>query len=582
ETDGIIMESDELATEIVGEIMPVPETVAQHQEVIHMDLARDESGLIGSSSGGSGDLEDGHTIGTEVISESIAGSDTVGVDEVQQESDDEDEDVKAGIVLHVHDIKQELPGCGAEEETAVGVSEEVVVDSSRFFLEEDALDTASVDADGGHVMAADDEDDGGIQVPIQHHHLDQVGQQQNLHTRHRSGRSHRGRYNSHVRTYHGSDADLDDEEVTIGGETVEMGEEIGQDVEMAANSLIVASSESRNRSHTRDQASANCRGRQAGSHQHRDGQPHFLGAHRDNLQDEHSFQDQEQAVTSGYSCMECGAVLKSKAAAKKHLIQVHNYQCTSKRKHLRQQQQQQQQQQREIQMQQVQCNAQAATSALALTAGGGPTSLVVGGLDDVQTGLSNIPQIYQCPSCAYSTTRRDKLDKHVMKHVLQDGYHPCGKKRHRPEAPPQRHRHNAEEYHCPYCSYGCTVYKALRKHKKLHLQGKALVGVVKLSCKVCGKDRSSEEEMARHMRKHRQGDNFVCDICGFTSIQLKKIIQHRRMHTGEKPHLCPHCSYRSARRDNLRSHVRRMHKRDNMYIDTFNPSNAADPGVAPA
>lgn len=46
----------------------------------------------------------------------------------------------------------------------------------------------------------------------------------------------------------------------------------------------------------------------------------------------------------------------------------------------------------------------------------------------------------------------------------------------------------------------------------------------------------------------------------------------RRMHTGEKPHLCPHCSYRSARRDNLRSHVRRMHKRDNMYIDTFNPT----------
>lgn len=55
----------------------------------------------------------------------------------------------------------------------------------------------------------------------------------------------------------------------------------------------------------------------------------------------------------------------------------------------------------------------------ALSVGGAPTSLVVSGLDDVQTGLSNIPQMYQCPSCAYSTTRRDKLDKHVMKHVLQ-------------------------------------------------------------------------------------------------------------------------------------------------------------------
>lgn len=60
--------------------------------------------------------------------------------------------------------------------------------------------------------------------------------------------------------------------------------------------------------------------------------------------------------------MECGAVLKSKAAAKKHLIQVHNYQCTSKRKHLRQQQQQQQQM--ETQMQQLQYNTQAASSAL--------------------------------------------------------------------------------------------------------------------------------------------------------------------------------------------------------------------------
>lgn len=49
------------------------------------------------------------------------------------------------------------------------------------------------------------------------------------------------------------------------------------------------------------------------------------------------------------------------------------------------------------------------------------------------------------------------------------------------------------------------------------------------------------------------------------------------MHTGEKPHLCPHCSYRSARRDNLRSHVRRMHKRENMYIDTFNPNEETTP-----
>lgn len=43
------------------------------------------------------------------------------------------------------------------------------------------------------------------------------------------------------------------------------------------------------------------------------------------------------------------------------------------------------------------------------------------------------------------------------------------------------------------------------------------------------------------------------------------------MHTGEKPHLCPHCNYRSSRRDNLRSHVRRVHKENNLNCDTFTP-----------
>lgn len=186
-------------------------------------------------------------------------------------------------------------------------------------------------------------------------------------------------------------------------------------------------------------------------------------------------------------------------------------------------------------------------------------------------------RLYCCSSCSYTTQRRDKLDKHMQKHVMLEGYHPCGKKRNKPTIPPQRHRHNAEEYRCPMCTYSCTVYKALKKHMKLHTaSGKHFV--VKISCKICGKDRSTEADLQKHMKKHREGKNFLCDVCGFASIQMKKIIQHRRMHTGEKPHLCPHCNYRSARRDNLRSHVRRMHKKENVYIDTFNPTEDGVPG----
>lgn len=219
----------------------------------------------------------------------------------------------------------------------------------------------------------------------------------------------------------------------------------------------------------------------------------------------------------GYDCGECGAVMKSRGALRKHITKYH--------------------------------------------------------APPEPEPLDMPNKIYNCPSCTYQTGRRDKLDKHMSKHVA-DGYSPSGKKRNK-MTPPQRMRRAAEEYKCPLCPYRCTVEKAYKKHLKLHQSGTKHF-VVKVSCKICGKDRSSEADLRKHMRKHKDDKDFVCDICGFASIQLKKIIQHRRMHTGEKPHLCPHCAYRSARRDNLRSHVRRMHKKENMYIDTFNPRSEAN------
>lgn len=153
------------------------------------------------------------------------------------------------------------------------------------------------------------------------------------------------------------------------------------------------------------------------------------------------------------------------------------------------------------------------------------------------------------------------------------------------------------------CSYSCTIEKAFYKHLKVHSTGVPVTPPTigsKISCVICGKDRPSEADMNKHMRKHRDDRYFCCDICVFRTVQLKKVnlvspwamsyvlrlcyifdskiilcelqlIQHRRMHTGEKPHLCPHCPYRSARRDNLRSHVRRVHKKDNLFCDTFSP-----------
>lgn len=140
----------------------------------------------------------------------------------------------------------------------------------------------------------------------------------------------------------------------------------------------------------------------------------------------------------------------------------------------------------------------------------------------------------------------------------------------------KRVRYSREEYRCTLCPYTCTTEKAFLKHLR-NCESKEANEVIatndlpRLSCPICGKDRNGEQSLEAHMQKHRDDKLFCCDICKFKTLQLKKLIQHRRMHTGERPHLCPFCTYRSARRDNLRSHVRRVHKKANLPCDTFNP-----------
>ncbi|XP_046467710.1 zinc finger protein 316 isoform X1 [Neodiprion pinetum] len=175
----------------------------------------------------------------------------------------------------------------------------------------------------------------------------------------------------------------------------------------------------------------------------------------------------------------------------------------------------------------------------------------------------------RCPAtgCDFATGSRCEMETHVAAHVAQ-GMSPTGKKRSL-ALQRVRYRYEREEYRCSMCSYACTIEKAFQKHLRAHAKGAA--PETRVSCPVCGADRTSEVDLSRHMRRHRDDRYFCCDICIFRTVQLKKLIQHRRMHTGEKPHLCPHCAYRSARRDNLRSHVRRVHKKENLYCDTFSP-----------
>lgn len=84
------------------------------------------------------------------------------------------------------------------------------------------------------------------------------------------------------------------------------------------------------------------------------------------------------------------------------------------------------------------------------------------------------------------------------------------------------HRYEREEYRCSLCSYACTIEKAFQRHLRAHANG--IAPETRVSCAVCGADRSSEVDLSRHMRRHRDDRYFCCDICIFRTVQLKKVI----------------------------------------------------------
>lgn len=87
-------------------------------------------------------------------------------------------------------------------------------------------------------------------------------------------------------------------------------------------------------------------------------------------------------------------------------------------------------------------------------------------------------------------------------------------------------RYEREEYRCSLCSYACTIEKAFQRHLRAHARGTA--PETRVSCAVCGADRSSEVDLSRHMRRHRDDRYFCCDICIFRTVQLKKVRKMKR------------------------------------------------------
>ncbi|XP_064121231.1 zinc finger and BTB domain-containing protein 14-like isoform X7 [Macrobrachium nipponense] len=112
------------------------------------------------------------------------------------------------------------------------------------------------------------------------------------------------------------------------------------------------------------------------------------------------------------------------------------------------------------------------------------------------------PSSFKCTQCAYNTTTRKYMERHVACHAEKLNF-----------------------FHCPHCPFKATHMGNLKTHIKIHTGERP----------------------------------FACPYCPYSAVQKEKLNAHVRTHTGEKPFACEYCPYRSTRKDHLKTHVRLRH-----------------------
>jgi len=167
-----------------------------------------------------------------------------------------------------------------------------------------------------------------------------------------------------------------------------------------------------------------------------------------------------------------------------------------------------------------------------------------------------------CSLCNIKFSSRKEFlihDHHVHKNVPEPCY-VCGK--HIKRASMSQHLklvHHGEEHRKHLCNICGNAYKTrtdLTRHYTKH------TGQKDFFCSTCGKGFRFWCGVNNCQRRHEQNFRHKCpkegcDKAFNTTFRLKT---HMRTHDGTRPFKCPSCNYDCARKDNLQTHIRRIHK----------------------
>lgn len=111
---------------------------------------------------------------------------------------------------------------------------------------------------------------------------------------------------------------------------------------------------------------------------------------------------------------------------------------------------------------------------------------------------------------------------------------------------------------CRVCYKVFTTLEGLRCHKRLHTGSM-------FKCKICDKEYTRQNHLARHELTHVKRKIHVCKICNKTLTRFEHLKRHLTIHLKEKPFACTICNRGFNRQEHWLNHVSKC-KGDRIHI----------------
>ncbi|XP_062972840.1 zinc finger protein 142 isoform X2 [Elgaria multicarinata webbii] len=125
-----------------------------------------------------------------------------------------------------------------------------------------------------------------------------------------------------------------------------------------------------------------------------------------------------------------------------------------------------------------------------------------------------------------------------------------------------RIKHDGVKPHkCPYCAFSTTRRYRLDAHQSLH------TGVGRIACPACGQTFGTNSKLRIHrLRVHEKKPTHFCPLCDYSGYIQNDITRHvNSCHRGELNFACSHCEARFSSETALKQHVLRQHEEKVSY-----------------